>query len=266
MKIEKPKNLKVTKKVDKEKVESKSKKDKKDIKWFKKPLPIAGFVLLSLVTSLLIARPKIIQGELNWDYILNKIEEHDKKLTDLENKQDTTQTQTDQNTTDIQDTQAQVNNIQQQTTQNTSDIKNIQNPPPLVPSDPNLNSWTNGHGTFVFKDLGTKLPLYIGKNIPLPRSTDQYPGSAIMFRYDLMGPISEFANCLYTYGLPVGTQLSNIPDQWEHDNFYSNTYSYDAKNYFNQTCGGSINFAWVMINFSNDPNSPVFPGKFDIWW
>jgi hypothetical protein len=246
MKTEKSKKLKVIKKETKLNA-------KQNIKWFKKPLSIAGFVLLALVISLLIARPKIIQGELNWDYILNKIEQHDKQIADLEQKQDNTQTQTDQNTQDIQNTQNQVDNIQQQTTKNTDDINNLEekvNTPAPTPEpipDPN-NSWTNSHGSFVYKNIGSIMPMYTGK--------DAY----VYFNYSTSAcdGFKQGVNNL----IPANTKIVSPSTT---GGYCRSGKCFDLSSYFQAKCGKTTPY-YFSYEFSSDPTQPAWPGNFDLWW
>lgn len=227
------------------------------IKLNKKLLRPTFFVLgvvVVLFVAVMMSKPQILKGEFDISGLNNQVQNHEKRIGDLETKTDQAQTQTNQNSADI-------SNLQQNTnTASAPKVPTVNTPvekttPPTTnttqpPDDPNNVSWTNSRGTFVYKNMPSIM--YTGKDV---YTLFSYSNS------NCEGFRSNVSNLI-----PANTKIVSGNLVPNYDYFWpKSSYYLDLTNYYNEKCGTKTSY-YFSFNLSNDILNLNFPGKWDIWW
>ena len=247
---------------------NKSNKTKLDLKFVKSPkfyIPASIFMGIVVVgiAGVLIWKPGIARGEYDIQSIVNMLLNHEQRIKEVEVKTDNTQTQTNQNSADINKLQENTNTGAAETvpavttpvTTSNPVVETPTTPTPIVttPMDPNDVTWTNSHGTFAYKNMPSTM--YTGKD------------NSIMFGWSSSSCEGFKANQVNL--IPANTKIissSQVPS-WAQDN--STKYYLDLSDYYRQKCGLTAtptNSYYFSFPISNQAEGSYFPGKWDIWW
>ncbi|MDO8735707.1 MAG: hypothetical protein Q7K29_01295 [Thermoleophilia bacterium] len=218
----------------------------------KKPVifTISGALFILIVTFGIVAtRPTATKSEFDVNGLNDQVQNHEKRIGDVEDKTDKTQTQTNQNSADVNKLQTSTGTASAPTVPDVhTPVTTV--PPPTVtpppPPDPNNNKWTTSHGTFAYRDIGNVKPMNTGKDV------------SILFSFSSSSCPGFKANEVNL--IPSGTKVvwnsQAFPGQW----------AMDLSERYNQICSPKMTSYYFAVSFSNDPNSSYFPGKWDLWW
>jgi len=210
-------------------------------------LSVIALVIIAVSISMIL-NPQATKSEFDVNGLNDQVQNHEKRIGDLEDKTDKTQTQTNQNSADIKQLQNNTNTPPASTVPDVHTPVATVSPPtnPAPPSDPNNNSWTNSHGTFIYKDINSTTTMFTGKNVN------------ILFNWSSSSCSGFKANEINL--IPAGTRVIKnnqlFPGQW----------GMDLTERYNQLCTPDLPSYYFTVSFSNDPDNPYFPGKWDIWW
>lgn len=126
-----------------------------------------------------------------------------------------------------------------------------------APTTPTEKSWTNSHGTFKYSDLGKTVPMYLGKDVSFQVgwTTNGVCSGKITI------PQNTKIYTLYTqvpnYISVPGDEPTSYPNPRRQGDFI-----FDLREYYPSIC----QLYYYEEHFSDDPNSPYYPGNLDVWW
>jgi hypothetical protein len=228
------------------------------------PVTVLALVLVSFI-GLIIWRPGIARGDYDIQSIVDMLLNHEKRITDLESKTDNTQTQTNQNSQDINKLQGSTNTTSSPTVPKVSTPVTTAPAPSSsssgssgsssssgtssAPNDPNNNTWTDSHGTFVIKNMPATM--YTGKDMYVLFSTSDSTCSGFQ------------ANKVNL--IPANTKIvldSSLPSWYKtglgHD--------LDLSDYYDSTCNAPGQHYYFAFQISTDPANFYYPGNWGVWW
>lgn len=186
---------------------------------------------------------------------------HEKRIVELEEKTDNTQVQVDQNQAEIEKIQENIDDLPPTTipqanspivtepisVPNSSAIPENSPTPQL---DPNSRSWETSHGTFVFKDIGSRMPMWTSKEavVRITWSSSNCPG---------------FREADINMVIPVGTRV--VSGSSLTPPYSSGGYFFDLSEAIRAVCPRERTY-FFNYTFGNDPSRENWPGNFGLWW
>jgi len=210
-----------------------------------------AFLILILTVGIVLTRPTATKSEFDVNGLNDQVQNHEGRIGDLEDKTDKTQTQTNQNTADINKLQANTGTSAAPTVPDVhTPVTTV--PPPTVtppPPDPNNNSWTNSHGSFIWKNMLGTVRLVADHEFPVAWSLGPCGNNVrnILIPSTITGHVSA------NNPTSVGAKFSFSGNQVKY---------YDASHRELLNCA----FSEFSTDLKNIPGDSQWPGTIGIWW